>query len=193
MRYLFLLLTATLVACGGDKTPAPADTPAPEALRAHSQLFEQGVVKVTDGVYVAIGYGLANSIMLEGNDGIIIVDTMETVDEGERVLAAFREITDKPIKALIYTHNHADHVFGARAFAAPARCRCTPTKAPATTSTGWSTRSARSSPPAPCACSATICRTASASTTASAPSWASTRTAACSLCRRTTPWANAGK
>lgn len=119
MRYLFLLLTATLVACGGDKTPAPADTPAPEALRAHSQLFEQGVVKVTDGVYVAIGYGLANSIMLEGNDGIIIVDTMETVDEGERVLAAFREITDKPIKALIYTHNHADHVFGARAFAAP--------------------------------------------------------------------------
>ena len=66
---------------------------------------------------MAIGYGLANSIMLEGDDGIIIVDTMETEEEAREVLAAFRTLTDKPVKAIIYTHNHTDHVFGAAAFA----------------------------------------------------------------------------
>ncbi|KAF0805597.1 beta-lactamase domain-containing protein [Alcanivorax xiamenensis] len=112
---LFLVLTA----CGGENASGPAPALAPEALREHSTLFRKGVEEVTDGVYVAIGYGLANSIMLEGDDGIVIVDTMSTQEEGQEVLAAFREITDKPVKALIYTHNHADHVFGARAFAAP--------------------------------------------------------------------------
>ena len=124
MRYpvLFFVMAvgaAALAACGDSSAPEPRATPAPDALREHSKLFEKEVVEVTDGVHVAVGFGLANSIMLEGDDGIIIVDTMETVAEGEAVLAAFREITDKPIAAIIYTHNHADHVFGARAFAAP--------------------------------------------------------------------------
>ncbi|TXS92897.1 MBL fold metallo-hydrolase [Parahaliea maris] len=116
MPYLLILAVALLTAC--EKAPYPtAATPlAPEALEAHSQLFRKGVEKVTDGVYVAIGYGLANSIMLEGDDGIVIVDTMETAEEAQAVLAAFREITDKPVKALIYTHNHTDHVFGAAGF-----------------------------------------------------------------------------
>ena len=124
MRYpvLFFVMAvgaAALAACGDSSAPEPRATPAPDALREHSKLFEKEVVEVTDGVHVAVGFGLANSIMLEGDEGIIIVDTMETVAEGEAVLAAFREITDKPIAAIIYTHNHADHVFGARAFAAP--------------------------------------------------------------------------
>lgn len=119
MRHLFLLLALIVAGCGdGQPTDAPRPL-APDALREHSKEFSKGVVQVTDGVYVAIGYGLANSIMLEGDDGILIVDTMESVEAGKEVLAAFREITDKPVKAIIYTHNHTDHVFGARAFAAP--------------------------------------------------------------------------
>ncbi|ASK35928.1 MBL fold metallo-hydrolase [Alcanivorax sp. N3-2A] len=119
MRYLFVFLAFMIAGCG-DQTDTGAPKPlAPDALREHSQEFKKGVVRVTDGVYVAIGYGLANSIMLEGDDGIIIVDTMETVEEGRQVLAEFRNITDKPVAAIIYTHNHTDHVFGARAFAEP--------------------------------------------------------------------------
>ena len=86
-------------------------------LEAHSHEFEKQIVEVTNGVYVAIGYGLANSIMLEGKDSIIIVDCLESYETGKTVLAEFRKITDKPIAAIVYTHNHADHVFGARAFA----------------------------------------------------------------------------
>ena len=72
--------------------------------------------KVAEGLYIAIGFGLANSILIEGDDGVIIVDTMESMEAGERVRAAFREVTPKPVKAIIYTHNHADHIFGAEAF-----------------------------------------------------------------------------
>src|SRR5690606_11977502 len=45
------------------------------------------------------------------------IDTLESVEGAERVLQAFRTISDKPVAAIIYTHNHTDHVFGAAAFA----------------------------------------------------------------------------
>ncbi|UJJ32951.1 alkyl sulfatase dimerization domain-containing protein [Halopseudomonas maritima] len=117
MRYLLILCFALLAGCDQDPPAQSSIQLAPEALVKQSDLFRKGVEQVTDGVYVAIGYGLANSIMLEGDDGIIIVDTMETEAEARAVLAEFRKITDKPIKTIIYTHNHTDHVFGANAFA----------------------------------------------------------------------------
>ena len=86
------------------------------SLAKHTEIFTERVEKVADGLYVAIGFGLANSILIEGDDGVIIVDTMESMEAGERVRAAFRAVTPKPVRAIIYTHNHADHIFGAEAF-----------------------------------------------------------------------------
>ncbi len=74
------------------------------------------VHQVTDGVYSAVGYDIANSIMIEGDDGIIIVDTTSTVEAAQLVIDEFRKITDKPVTAIIYTHGHLDHVNGAQAF-----------------------------------------------------------------------------
>lgn len=115
---LTALLLAGLAACDRSAPPAPAATvAAPEDLRAHNAEFEKGVYEVSDGVHVAIGFGIANSILLEGDDGVIIVDTMETAESAQAVLAEFRKLTDKPVKALIYTHSHPDHIGGARVFA----------------------------------------------------------------------------
>lgn len=86
-------------------------------LAAHTGIFEKGIEKVADNVYVAIGFGLANSIMIEGDDGVIIVDTMESCEAASEVLGEFRKICTKPVKAIIYTHNHVDHIFGAQVFA----------------------------------------------------------------------------
>lgn len=104
--------------CGGSKpaTPPPPPPPASDALALQSKLFQKGVERVCDGVYAAIGYSLANVILLEGDDGVVIVDTLESRGRAEEVLAAFREITPKPVKAVILTHNHADHVFGGLVF-----------------------------------------------------------------------------
>ena len=87
------------------------------ALAAHSNEFRKEVIKVTDGVHVAVGFGLANSILIEGPDGVIIVDTMESALAAKNVKAEFDKITSKPVKAIVYTHNHYDHIMGAKVFA----------------------------------------------------------------------------
>lgn len=111
-----LVLTA---ACGKEEHRFEAPLAVETSLAEHSNEFKREVIEVTDGVHVAVGFGLANSILLEGDDGVVIVDTMESVDEANAVLAEFRKITDKPVRAIIFTHNHADHILGSKAFADP--------------------------------------------------------------------------
>jgi len=88
-----------------------------EKLKTHSGEFKKEVIQVKEGIHVAVGYALANVIMIEGNDGIIIVDTTESVFAAEQVKAEFDKITSKPVKAIVYTHSHPDHVLGTAAFA----------------------------------------------------------------------------
>ena len=95
------------------------DEPSPKInprLTEHSRKMEQRVYKVTENVYSAVGFGIANATMIVGSDGIIIVDTLESTDAAKTVLAEFRKITDKPVRAIVYTHNHSDHTMGVKAF-----------------------------------------------------------------------------
>ena len=54
--------------------------------------------------------------MIEGDDGIVIIDTMESTDTAKEVLDEFREITKKPIVGIVLTHFHADHTNGIEVF-----------------------------------------------------------------------------
>ena len=88
----------------------------PEGLQAHSQEFRKEIIQVAEGVYCAIGYGLANVIMIEGKDSLIIVDVLESNEAAQVLKADLDKISNKPIKALIYTHNHTDHTSGGEGF-----------------------------------------------------------------------------
>jgi hypothetical protein len=76
------VFTNVVIFCHISKSTPPAtpDTPDVVAVIAFvavtcfffSLLFFQEVVEVTKGVWVAIGFGLANSIMVEGDSGVII-------------------------------------------------------------------------------------------------------------------------
>ena len=55
---------------------------------------------------------MANSILIEGHEGSIIVDTLESVAAARAAKQALIQYSTKPVKAIIYTHNHADHVAG---------------------------------------------------------------------------------
>jgi len=85
-------------------------------LTKHGRKMDQAILQVDDNVYLGYGYGLDTPVMIEGDDGIIIVDPGESVQMAEVVRDEFRKITDKPLKAIIYSHNHIDHISGVRAW-----------------------------------------------------------------------------
>lgn len=87
-----------------------------EQLRAHSNQFREEVIRVTEGVYVAVGYSASNVILIQGNDGSIIVDTASNPVEARAARTAFGNLLRAPVKAIIYTHNHPDHTGGASVF-----------------------------------------------------------------------------
>jgi alkyl sulfatase BDS1-like metallo-beta-lactamase superfamily hydrolase len=108
-----------LAAC---RTAAAQDYAGREKLRAHGeQEFRRDIVKVTDGVYVAVGYSMANVALIVGDGGTIIVDTTTKIDDAQAVRAAFAKISTAPVRAIIYTHSHPDHTGGASVFAGAER------------------------------------------------------------------------
>lgn len=115
---LILAATGWLAGCD-DQPTAPLQSGIHPELAAHTAHFEQKVYPIGERVHSAVGWNLANTIMIEGDDGIIIVDVGESVLQSEKVMAEFRKITDKPVKAIVYTHFHPDHINGTQAFASP--------------------------------------------------------------------------
>ena len=84
---------------------------APE-LREHTERFRKKVYRVGRRVYSAVGWNIANIVMIIGDDGVILVDAGLSPDTSREVLQEFRKITDKPIRAVIYSHFHHDHIDG---------------------------------------------------------------------------------
>lgn len=87
-----------------------------QLLQERNKEFEQDVIRVSDSVYTAVGFGLSPVSMIVGDDGLVIVDTGVDPASGKAVMAEFRKISDRPVKAIIFTHGHPDHTGGARAF-----------------------------------------------------------------------------
>jgi glyoxylase-like metal-dependent hydrolase (beta-lactamase superfamily II) len=87
-------------------------------LVALGQSAQFEVLKVADGVYAAIRKeppGLtvnANSVFIINEDDVVVVDTTLTPGTAKELLAALRRLTNKPVKYVINTHWHDDHIMG---------------------------------------------------------------------------------
>ncbi|WP_271103215.1 alkyl/aryl-sulfatase [Pseudomonas tohonis] len=116
-RFGGLLLAATLPWAADAALPDETLEPSINAeLAEHTRHFDEKVYKIADNVWSAVGWNLANSVMIEAPEGLIIVDTGESAEQSRKVLAEFRKISAKPIKAIVYTHFHPDHINGVKGF-----------------------------------------------------------------------------
>jgi alkyl sulfatase BDS1-like metallo-beta-lactamase superfamily hydrolase len=106
---------ATLTAANG--VGARDEFAGSEKLKAHSEEFRKRVVDVTDGVYTAIGYSASNVTLIQADGGSIIVDTSANPVDAQAIINAFGDRMSRPVRAIIYTHNHPDHSGGATIFA----------------------------------------------------------------------------
>ena len=87
-----------------------------EKLFKHSEEFTQAIYSYENGIHAAVGYGIANSYLIEGNGLNIIIDATDSTFQAEKVYTEFNAINSNPIAAIIYTHNHGDHTLGAKYF-----------------------------------------------------------------------------
>eukprot|EP01084_Bolivina_argentea_P244762 409969_1 len=79
------------------------------------------IIQVTNDVYVGIGYDLANTIFIETQTGIIIIDTLSAKTAARNVFNDYKALridnnarneSQMIIEAIILTHFHTDHVYG---------------------------------------------------------------------------------
>lgn len=75
------------------------------------------VQQVTPDVYMLTGVG-GNVAVLVTGAGVVVVDSMTFVRQGDAIQAAIRQLTDQPVVAVLNTHYHQDHTHGNPAFPA---------------------------------------------------------------------------
>jgi glyoxylase-like metal-dependent hydrolase (beta-lactamase superfamily II) len=92
--------------------PAAAQTPVPK-----KPLFETRKVEGTDNVYI-YRYGNHQSLFVVTRDGVIATDPIGygRPQAVTTYLEEIRKVTDQPIRYLIYSHHHFDHIAGGRPF-----------------------------------------------------------------------------
>lgn len=62
-------------------------------------------------------YAFANSLIVIGEDGVLVVDTQQSSRPALEVIAEIRLRTDRPVRWVVATHGHADHIWGNQVYA----------------------------------------------------------------------------
>jgi len=89
---------------------------------AHPSLWRQsrlnriaGLFEMAPGFYQLRGFDLSNMHVIEGEQGIVVIDPLISAECAAAALALYRrERGDRPVTGLVYTHSHIDHFGGAK-------------------------------------------------------------------------------
>lgn len=87
----------------------------PSLWRQMQLVMQGGLFKVCDRIYQIRNADLSNMTVIEGDTGIIVIDPLISAETAKAALALyFEHRPKKPIKAVFYSHSHADHFGGVR-------------------------------------------------------------------------------
>jgi len=116
MAVLWSLLVCVLPACskGADREPV-RPVAGPEALDRHCEqaVGKPRVERVSEHVWAALSFDLANTALIRTAAGDVVVDTSMSPAKARVVREALAaEIGSEPLAAIVYTHSHIDHIGG---------------------------------------------------------------------------------
>src|SRR6204780_4200584 len=95
-----------------EKAPATVN---PSLWRQSRLNMNHGLFEVVPGVYQVRGLDIANMTLIEGDKGVIVVDTLTSIEGASAAMALyFQHRGKRPVAAVIFTHTHSDHWGGAR-------------------------------------------------------------------------------
>src|SRR6202049_235759 len=95
-------------------TEAPA-TVNPSLWRQSRLNMQHGLFEVVPGVYQIRGFDIANMTLIEGERGVIVVDTLTSIEGARAAMELyFQHRGRRQVAAVIFTHTHTDHWGGAR-------------------------------------------------------------------------------
>ena len=93
---------------------APA-TVNPSLWRQSRLNMHHGLFEVVPGVYQVRGLDIANMTLIEGDSGVIVLDTLTSIEGARAAMELyFKHRGKKPVVAVIFSHTHTDHWGGAR-------------------------------------------------------------------------------
>ena len=89
--------------------------PIPEEAKASPVDPEKGyyLEEIADGIYFLTGWS-HNTMFVVAEESVIVLDAPPSI--GDAYLNAIREVTDKPVSHMIYSHSHDDHIGSAHIF-----------------------------------------------------------------------------
>lgn len=103
----------------------------PKLWRQGQLLSIQGLFKSTDGIYQVRGLDLSNMTIVEGKEGVVVIDPLTSVETAAAALALYRKHRgDRKVTAVIYSHSHIDHFGGAQGILPVAKTHSIPLIAP---------------------------------------------------------------
>ncbi|WJW76285.1 MBL fold metallo-hydrolase [Thiohalobacter sp. IOR34] len=109
-----LLLILPLMAGGGGE-PLPVPDVEMRLQRVSEHVY---YVQGAPGAATANQGFVSNAGVVLTGEGVVLIDSLGTPALGRLLLARIRELTDQPIRAVLLTHYHADHIYGLQVFEA---------------------------------------------------------------------------
>ncbi|HEX9445315.1 MAG TPA: MBL fold metallo-hydrolase [Candidatus Binatia bacterium] len=101
---------AALILAAGLSSPAAAITPDKPEFK-----------KLAEGVYAYVGkLNDANAMVVVTSEGVVVVDTGNNQPETRNILKYIQGVTQQPVRYVVITQNHGDHIGGTPLFSPPA-------------------------------------------------------------------------